>query len=368
MDDKGHIKMKINDILNRLDMIAEAPDAQPVTKTGSGASGFPTKTAAAAPPAAAPAAAPKKKALPPPNPQVMARQNELIAAGAKIKADGRSGPATAQAEKDFGAKVDAAKGSQTAGTATTITNPAQAAQAPTMSDRAADPHVAGVSAAPAANPGTGAPGSAFNQGAAAIPGTPAPADDLARMTQLAGAGNSGGYGNFTGGVPQDQAAQSAPAAAPAAQVNPDTGLSSAPKPVTTGTGGKTNMVTGSDDEMAWRAKNPQWNMTGAQYPGAGNWDPRTGRSKQLQAQADANAAAVKGFFNKINPFAKKEAPAAASAAPGTSAAPAAFNQGSPSGQGGQTAPPQKGPQQPGGYGQFSESEELTAMLKIAGLR
>jgi hypothetical protein len=115
------------------------------------------------------------------------------------------------------------------------------------------------------------------------------------------------------------AAPAAPPAAPPAagpttttiggqEVNPDTDLAIAPKPVTTGTGGKTNIVTGSDDEMAWRAKNPNWNMTGAQYPGAGQWDPRTGRSKKLQAQADANAASVKGFLNKINPFAKKAAP------------------------------------------------------------
>ena len=242
-------------------------------------------------------------------------------------------------------------------------NNTSSAYAPTISDRAADPNVAGVAkatdatslraaqdaaagnAAPVA--ASGAEGDGASPGAAAAlanMGKPAqapaaPADDLARMTQLAGAGNpaGGGYGNFTGNVPQNQAAQAAPepapapvaapapapvaaepAAQPAPQVNPDTGLNAAPKPVTTGTGGKTNIVTGSDDEMAWRAKNPQWNMTGAQYPGAGNWDPKTGRSKVAQAQADANAAAVKGFFNKINPFAKKEAPAAAPA-PGQAA-------------------------------------------------
>jgi len=140
---------------------------------------------------------------------------------------------------------------------------------------------------------------------------PASAEDPARIAQLAGNNSrpAGGYGNFTGdqtaALPADQTVQ---AATPAPQTSPDTGLSTAPKPVTTGTGGKTNMVTGSDDEMAWRAKNPNWNMTGAQYPGAGQWDPRTGRSKKLQAQADANAASVKGFLNKINPFAKKAAP------------------------------------------------------------
>ncbi len=114
-----------------------------------------------------------------------------------------------------------------------------------------------------------------------------------------GSSYTGNIGTATNDPPAGQAAQ------PAATTNPDTGLDATPKPVTTGTGGKTNMVTGSDDEMAWRAKNPNWNMTGKQYPGAGNWDPNTGRDKKLQAQADANAAAVKGFFNKINPFASK---------------------------------------------------------------
>ncbi len=98
------------------------------------------------------------------------------------------------------------------------------------------------------------------------------------------------------------------------EVSADTGLSTVPGEVKTGTGGTTNLKTASQDEYAWRAKNPNWNMTGAQYPGAGNWDPKTGRSKKLQAQADANADAIKGFFNKINPFAKKE-PAAPAPGP-----------------------------------------------------
>jgi len=124
-------------------------------------------------------------------------------------------------------------------------------------------------------------------------------DPLKTAAPNSGSSYTGNIGTATNDPPAGQAAQ------PAATTNPDTGLDATPKPVTTGTGGKTNMVTGSDDEMAWRAKNPNWNMTGKQYPGAGNWDPNTGRDKKLQAQADANAAAVKGFFNKINPFASK---------------------------------------------------------------
>ena len=110
-----------------------------------------------------------------------------------------------------------------------------------------------------------------------------------------------------------QAAQPAPiqtaqdfAGTPA--TNPDTGLSTAPKPVTTGTGAKTNITTGSDDEMAWRSK-----QTGivdvTKYPGPGNWDPKTGRTKQ-----DPNKP---GFFDRL--FGKKQAPAVAAGPQGQAA-------------------------------------------------
>lgn len=54
-----------------------------------------------------------------PDPAVMARQKELIAAGAKIKADGIAGPATAAAEQQFGgqATVMAANAKDAAGAA-----------------------------------------------------------------------------------------------------------------------------------------------------------------------------------------------------------------------------------------------------------
>lgn len=84
--------------------------------------GGPGGAATPAAPAAAPRAPAKK------DPAVLARQQELINAGAKIKADGIMGPQTRQAEKDFGAKVDALKASNQTGP-TTVTNPAQATQA-----------------------------------------------------------------------------------------------------------------------------------------------------------------------------------------------------------------------------------------------
>jgi len=82
-------------------------------------------------------------------------------------------------------------------------------------------------------------------------------------------------------------------------VNPDTGLDTTPKKVA----GTTNVTTGSDDEMAWRQKNPQWAMTGQQYPGPGNWDPKTGRSKKDLEAGQKNWNAIKGFFggNKTAP-------------------------------------------------------------------
>jgi hypothetical protein len=72
--------------------------------------GTPTTTTAGAPAAptqaASPAAPAKPKATP--DPKVMAMQQELIKKGAKIKADGIMGPATAAAQKQFGAARDPA--------------------------------------------------------------------------------------------------------------------------------------------------------------------------------------------------------------------------------------------------------------------
>lgn len=176
---------------------------------------------------------------------------------------------------------------------------------------------------------------------------PASAEDPARIAQLAGNNSrpAGGYGNFTGdqqtaALPADQTVQ---AATPAPQTNPDTGLSTVPGEVKTGTGGKTNITTASQDEYAWRAKNPNWNMTGKQYPGAGKWDPQSGRSKAEIAQGQQNLDALKGVGNKIANFfgGKKAAPAPTN---GAAAALASSSQPRP-----------------------AESVELAAIKKLSGL-
>jgi hypothetical protein len=218
------------------------------------------------------------------DPQVLARQQELIKAGAKIKADGIMGPATRAAEQQFGPAVDAAKGSQTAGNATTITNPAQAtqtAQQATPATPAPTPAVTpppeknalGVTAQ-SSNPAFGAP---QPQADAPTPPEAAPAPAPAKPDSGRGYApaqqGQGGYAQSATAA-DGQPTQAQPG------VNTDTGLSTVPGQVTTGTGGTTNLTTASQDEYAWRAKNPNWNMTGAQYPGAGKWDPSTGRTKR----------------------------------------------------------------------------------------
>jgi hypothetical protein len=249
--------------------------------------------------------------------------------------------------KKFGQPA-AAAADQTAGTATTITNPSQANQTVRP-----DPAAAVPAAVPAASDGTtqdierlkrlaiGGEQPAAPAPSEPAPVAPAPAEPDTRgaaamasksksdgsdtddkilnwqasqpatmpgSDTAAGAMASSSSSN-TAAEPRDAA--TVPAAALGQRTTPnvsaDTGLDATPKKVA----GTSNVATGSDDEMAWRAKNPNWAMTNQQYPGAGQWDPRTGRSKKLQAQADANAATVKGFLNKINPFAKKAAPAPA---------------------------------------------------------
>jgi hypothetical protein len=86
--------------------------------------------------------------------------------------------------------------------------------------------------------------------------------------------------------------------------------------------------------------------TGQQYPGPGNWDPRTGRDLKAAAQGEKNLQSIKNFLG----FGKKAEPAAAPAA-----APAP----------GQGSQPAKGPAAPGGYGRFSE--EASRLRRLAGL-
>ncbi len=77
--------------------------------------------------------------------------------------------------------------------------------------------------------------------------------------------------------------------------NPDTGLSTEPGKLRS-TYGDTNVATASDDEYAWRAKNPNWSMTNKQYPGPGKWDPNTGRDKNEIEQGRKNWDALKKAF------------------------------------------------------------------------
>jgi len=230
--------------------------------------------------AAKPAAKPAAKK----DPAVLARQQELIKAGAKIKADGIMGPQTRAAEQQFGPAVDAAKGSQTAGTATTITNPAQAtqtAQQATPATPAPTPAVTpppeknalGVTAQ-SSNPAFGAP-----QPQADAPTPPEAAPEPAPEPASGASGYAPAQQN-QGGYAQSATAADGQPTAEVPGVSTDTGLSTVPGQVKTGTGGTTNLTTASQDEYAWRAKNPNWNMTGAQYPGAGKWDPTTGRTKR----------------------------------------------------------------------------------------
>ena len=90
------------DDVTGVDKAVAANAAQPATATAAA----PTGGAAASP----------AKPKPTPDPKVMAMQQELIKKGAKIKADGIMGPATAAAQKQFGAPGTDLSGRMTAAT------------------------------------------------------------------------------------------------------------------------------------------------------------------------------------------------------------------------------------------------------------
>ena len=320
----------------------------------------------------------KKKVLAKSDPAVLARQQELIAAGAKIKADGVMGKNTRDAEKQFGPAIDAAKPTNNASSSMTG-DTAQATDrfaGQAKTDAQTGQNNLGVAGAnPAANPGSAAAGSAFNQGnlgtradpaadptqpANPMAGTPAPSAELDRIKQLA-------IGNQPGGAapaPIGQAAQqepTAPVAAPArgnpmqpniiepqdaamplpaniGSMNPTDAArelraaqAQAGKPVLepgaqvvgTGTGGSMKTGTGgllttrSPDQIEWENR-PENKYGNKPYPGAAAVAQQDAARK---ARGDQNAASVKGFLNKINPFAKKEP--AATAADTTSGSPMA---------------------------------------------
>ena len=378
MDDKGHIKMKIKDILNKLDMIAEAPAqptpsgapaatnaatvkalqdraagiAPPTTSTagaGRGGQGGPTATQAAQatpapqaaqpksagggrgfvnPPAgtpAAPQAAQPTKPAAKSDPAVKARQEELIKAGAKIKADGIPGPKTDTAEKEYGQMANAAKGDTAVDNAAAIAasnasnaqanaqqrgneaNPAApAAPTPGAPSTNAASLRANLNAAGSQTGTTAGPDQSTPQEPTASGQTP---DEIARLQQLGGippqtdptqAANpmagvntrpAGGYGQFANNSDAGQAAQPAPAApaapAPVSTVQPT---------VKSGSGGTVKSGDGSavksrsDLEIAWA------NMPGnryKQYPGDAAAQQQVGAQ---QAAGQKNLNAIKNFF------------------------------------------------------------------------
>jgi hypothetical protein len=108
------------------------------------------------------AAASPAKPKPTPDPKVMAMQQELIKKGAKIKADGIMGPATAAAQKQFGAPGTDLSGRMTAATDPRVVGGTAASPAkPAPYNAAKDSQAANV--APAG-------------GTAASPAKPAPVD------------------------------------------------------------------------------------------------------------------------------------------------------------------------------------------------
>ena len=304
-------------------------------KTGTGASGFPTQSPSqAAMPT--PTTTDKKKGTAKFDPAVQARQQELIAAGAKIKADGYMGPKTREAEKQFGAQIDTAKAQaqQAQGGPTTVTNPAQADQnapapeTPTTTSTTVQGPAATGQDAPSAeldrmkqlafgqntlNQQASQQGAAMAQ--AAKPVTPAPNTNPLGVT--AQAGNAFGQAAPTPDKPNTQTGQSAqPNApmktaqdfAPQPEISADTGLSTVAPQIGTGKDGKgpgltdrfgKPVTTGSDDEMAWRSK-----QTGivdvTKYPGPGKWDPKTGRTVNKDAQG--NVIKDKGLGDRISDF------------------------------------------------------------------
>jgi hypothetical protein len=152
--------------------------------------------------------------------------------------------------------------------------------------------------------------------ATAEPAAPTPAPNVNAL----GIAQAANTDNPLQPAPQSDAASgqaTQPAAQPAAQPAPGeftpvpSGYNTTAPAVTdrsgnqvkTGTGG--TLTSRSDDELAWASKQPMGG-TGQQYPGPGNWDPRTGRDLKAAAQGEKNLQSIKNFFG----FGKKPAAAA----------------------------------------------------------
>ena len=313
--------MKINDvIINEMGSRGRVNYSVPGTgMAGTGASGFPTQPAPgpSADQAARPVTSDKAKGTAKFDPAVQARQQELIAAGAKIKADGFMGPKTREAEKQFGAQIDTAKAQAQQGKPgpTTVTNPAQADQnaqtpaadttstpnamapAPTQSSPEApsadlDRLKQLAIGQPTLNQQASQQGAAMAQ--AAKPVTPAP--DTNPLGVTAQAGGVFGQPGPEGDKPNTQTGQAAQPVKDPTVAPPVTSRSG--EVIKTGTGG--NLTSRSDDAIAWAAKNGGSFANQSLYPGPGNWDPKTGRTVKKDAQG--NVIKDKGLGDRISDF------------------------------------------------------------------
>ncbi len=192
-----------------------APAAQPVVNNTSNYTGKVQQSAPAG------QAAQRKKAPAKSDPAVLARQQELIAAGAKIKADGVMGDKTRAAEKQFGPAVDAAKPTNNASSSMTGATDRFAGQANT--DAQTGQNNLGVAAAPAepaatANAGDNSAEWAAGRQPMSNKAPAAPDAELDRLKQLAIGSNPAGVAPApSGAAAQQEPAAPAPAPAPAPQ-------------------------------------------------------------------------------------------------------------------------------------------------------
>ena len=204
--------------------------------------------------------------------------------------------------------------------------------------------------------------------AAPSPEPAAPDPEIARMQQLGGMKPQ--VANPFAPAPQADnpnpppaaAAPAAPAAGDAAQAAPPANNGIQPqelKPVTTGTGGNLTTSDGKPVMTGSQTKLPDGTIVST-YDIKNNQKFKDKEGKEYIAQINPmnkqvtfnrNFSGVGDFVN--NMFGKKAAPAAAPAAPAAAPAP------------GQGSQPTKGPQTPGGYGQFSE--EASRLRRLAGL-
>lgn len=297
-------------------------------------------------------AAPKAKPKTAPDPKVLALQKDLISKGAKIKADGIMGPATQAAQKQFGG-------------AAPQTKPTQPVAAP--------------AAGPARDPGTGE-----LKSAAVDLNSPA-------MSALNQPGIAPTKGNSLSNSPNQEAEINAPAAAPAttpaapaagpvqAAAQPTPGVNNGGAQANDDAGGMTapaaapavkNAPKVMDKIMPAAAKDqaPGGPQTTVDDDGNTTITRPDGSSmvlgpdgKQVMPGSNPNLPKNKGVFNTIgNWFQNKgefQKPGGFQPPPGAAPAPAA-------------APPQQGAfdYTTTGESRLREDPELTAMLRIAGLR